>query len=165
MCLLSDLKYIWMQSKALLVLAFRNIMNTYSSAALESCFPYKLMTWCTNWYCSQVWIIPPLKRKEKKGRETAALLHANIWGNGTSNMKLMLHTKGLSQNFPKWVKSTRWLQPAGSLTSSFILKASATQGTEGSQNRHGLYLHFSWQRPSSSKVHSYYRSTILQAPL
>lgn len=42
-------------------------MNTYSSAALESCFPYKLMTWCTNWYCSQVWIIPPLKSKKKRG--------------------------------------------------------------------------------------------------
>lgn len=67
MCLLSDLKYIWTQSKVLLALAFRSIMNTYSSAALESCFPYKLMTWWTNWYCSQVWIIPPLKGKKKRG--------------------------------------------------------------------------------------------------
>ena len=127
-------------------------MNTYSSAALESCFPYKLMTWWTNWYCSQVWIIPPLERKKKKGRETAALLHANMWGNGTANMKLVLHTKGLFQSFLKWVKSAHWLQPAHSLTSSSILKVSANQGTEGSQNRNGIYLHFSWQRPSSSKA-------------
>lgn len=100
MCLLSDLKYIWMQSKLLLVLAFRNIMNIYSSAALESCFPYKLMTWWTNWYCSQVWIIPPLKRKEKKGRETVALLHANIWGSGTAKMKLVTH-KGSLPKIPE----------------------------------------------------------------
>lgn len=26
----------------------------------DSCFSKRLMTWCTNWYCSHVWIIPPL---------------------------------------------------------------------------------------------------------
>lgn len=35
--------------------------SLYSSAVWDSCFSYRLRTWCTNWYCSLVWIIPPLR--------------------------------------------------------------------------------------------------------
>lgn len=152
MCLLSNLKYIWAQSKVLLALAFRNIMNTYSSAALESCFPYKLMTWCTNWYCSQVWIIPPLKGKKKRGGKQQSYYlqtHEEVaqltWS--------LCSTSFVFQSFLKWVRSALfWLQPVSSLTLSFILKVSAKQGTEGSENRNGLYIHFPWQRFCSRKA-------------
>lgn len=92
------------------------------------------------------------ERQEEKGRETEVLLCANTWGNSTANMKLVLHTKGLFQSFLKWVRSAPWLQPALRLTSSSVLKVSAKQGTEGSENRNGLYVHFPWQRLSSRKA-------------
>lgn len=38
----------------------------YSSAVWDSCFSYRLRTWCTNWYCSHVWIIPPLQKHTER---------------------------------------------------------------------------------------------------
>lgn len=40
--------------------------SLYSSAVWDSCFSYRLRTWCTNWYCSHVWIIPPLRNTQRK---------------------------------------------------------------------------------------------------
>lgn len=41
----------------------------YSSAVWDICVSYRLRTWCTNWYCSHVWIIPPLRRNTQKVHE------------------------------------------------------------------------------------------------
>lgn len=152
MCLLSDLKYIWTQSKVLLALAFRSIMNTYSSAALESCFPYKLMTWWTNWYCSQVWIIPPLKGKKKRGGKQKSYYVQTHEEIAQLTWSLCSALKVYSKAFWNEWEVPPWLQLALRLTSSSILKVSAKQGTEGSENRNGLYVHFPWQRLSSRKA-------------
>lgn len=149
MCCLSDQKYIWAQSKVLLALAFRNIMDTYSSAALESCFPYKLMTWCTNWYCSQVWIIPPLKGKKRGGKQQSYYLqtHEEI-----AQLKWSLCSTPKVYSKAVW---NEWEVPFDcnqlQILSS-ILKVPAKQQAEGTENRNGLYINFLWQRPSSRKA-------------